>query len=348
MQSFFDDRDQHVNGDGSPDLGFDGIFAVPVESFDAKMLLDPAEEGLDLPSASVQLGDSQSRQMGVVGQEHESLCGVGVFEPDVPQLVRITSGTVDAGEHHGLVTDQPAVAINRMRVESSHPGVGFGAQYEVAAQAMEAMKPLEVKIGAVHHVDGAEFGHELVEDVDVMGFGFGNVDEGGDVSLQVQQGMDFNASLGGAKRRPPEQRQAKVDGSRVKCVDGFGELQLEILCVIQWAGDADQPLGEVGVHLPVAKLVGLGQGTERHAAGDAEMVEFFAVRLQTDDGVAQACALRQLSDCHHPELLGATESAHSVVAVVTPHATLKRVPGQLVHDLGENETSFVHDLHTPC
>ena len=44
-----------------------------------------------------------------------------------------------------------------------------------------------------------------------MGFGFGNVDEGGDVSLEVQQGMDFNASLGGAKRRPPEQRQAKVD-----------------------------------------------------------------------------------------------------------------------------------------
>ena len=121
-----------------------------------------------------------------------------------------------------------------------------------------------------------------------MGFGFGNVDEGGDVSLEVQQGMDFNASLGGAKRRPPEQRQAKVDSSRVKCIDGFGELQLEILGAIQWAGDADQPLREVGVQMPVTKLVGLGQGTERHTAGDAEMVQFFAVRLQADDGVAQA------------------------------------------------------------
>ena len=121
------------------------------------MLLDPAEKGLDLPAASVELGDRQNRQMGVVGQEHQCLCGVGGFELDPPQLVRITFGTVDSGEHHGLVTDQPGVAINRMRVESSHLGVGFGAQHEVAAQAVEAMKPIEVKIGAVHHADGAEF-----------------------------------------------------------------------------------------------------------------------------------------------------------------------------------------------
>ena len=132
---------------------------MPVESFDPKMLLDPAEKGFGLEAASVQLGDRQSRQMGVVGQQHEFLCGVGVFELDTPQLVRITICTVDAGEHHGLIADQPAVAINSMRVESSHLGVGFGAQHEVAAQAVEAMKPLEVKIGAVHHVDGPEFGN---------------------------------------------------------------------------------------------------------------------------------------------------------------------------------------------
>ena len=79
-------------------------------------------------------------------------------------------------------------------------------------------------------------------------------------------------------------------------------------------------------HMPAAKLVGLGQGTERHAAGNAEVVKFFALRLQADDDVAQACTLRQLSDCHHTELLRATECAHSVVAVVASHAMLEDMP----------------------
>ena len=91
-----------------------------------------------------------------------------------------------------------------------------------------------------------------------------------------------------------------------------------------------------------------GLGNDPIYSDPAEMVEFFAVHLQADDGVVQACALCQLSNCHYTELLSATESAHSVAAIAASHATLESVPRQLVHDLGENETSFVHDLHTPC
>lgn len=95
------------------------------------------------------------------------------------------------------------------------------------------------------------------------------------------------------------------------------------------------------------KLIGLGQRSEQYAASDAEVVGIFAVH-QADDGVSQTCALRELSDCHHPELLCATESADFVITVVASRATLKRVSGQLIHDLCESETSFVHDVRTLC
>ena len=71
----------------------------------------------------------------------------------------------------------------------------------------------------------------------------------------------------------------------------------------RWAGDADQALCEVGAYPPVVKLVGFGQCAEQHVADDVEVVEFFAMRLQADNGVARTCALHQLSDYHHPELL---------------------------------------------
>ena len=61
MKPLFDNGDQHVSGDGAPDLRFDRVLAVADEAFDTQMLLDPLEEQFDLPAAFVQCG-GQCRQ----------------------------------------------------------------------------------------------------------------------------------------------------------------------------------------------------------------------------------------------------------------------------------------------
>ena len=48
VELFFDDGDEQVDGDGDPDLSFDGVLAGPVESLDAQMLLDPFEQQADI------------------------------------------------------------------------------------------------------------------------------------------------------------------------------------------------------------------------------------------------------------------------------------------------------------
>jgi hypothetical protein len=48
------------------------------------MLFDPLEEQLDLPTALVDLGDSEGRQREFVGQEDESSVQFGVVESDAP------------------------------------------------------------------------------------------------------------------------------------------------------------------------------------------------------------------------------------------------------------------------
>ena len=69
MQTFFQNGDEHVNGDGGPDLGAHRIGRRAVKSFDTQMLLDPFEEQFDLPASAIELGDGQRRDGKVVGQE---------------------------------------------------------------------------------------------------------------------------------------------------------------------------------------------------------------------------------------------------------------------------------------
>ena len=59
-ESFFDDGNEHIDRDGNPYLGFDGILHGAVEDLDPQVLLDPFEEQFHLPSAPVQFCDSQS------------------------------------------------------------------------------------------------------------------------------------------------------------------------------------------------------------------------------------------------------------------------------------------------
>src|SRR5271168_4781709 len=65
------------------------------------MLLDPLEEELDLPTASIQIGDRQSGQREVVGQEDQSLAGLWIFEADASQRRLETFVRVKSREHDG-------------------------------------------------------------------------------------------------------------------------------------------------------------------------------------------------------------------------------------------------------
>ena len=62
METFSNDGDKDIGGDGNPDLGLYRIFGSSVEGLDAEMLLDPFEEQFDLPSAFVKFGYGRCRK----------------------------------------------------------------------------------------------------------------------------------------------------------------------------------------------------------------------------------------------------------------------------------------------
>ena len=99
MKFLFNNGNQHVRGDGAPDLRLHRILAVADETLDAQMLLDPFEVQFDLPAALVKNGDGQCGQGRIVDQEQQRLAGFRIFETDAPEFESQGPG------HEGMVDE---------------------------------------------------------------------------------------------------------------------------------------------------------------------------------------------------------------------------------------------------
>ena len=174
------------------------------------MLLDPFEEQLDLPAVAVKFRDRERGQGEIVGKKDQRpvLLLIPVF--DSSQGIGVAVNCLDAGKPNGLVADQPCRSVHRTGIQPVPLGVGFGPDDKERAVLMHEMESGKIEIGAIHDIEGAGFGNQDVEDVDIVQLSIGNVHECGDMATQVQQGMEFDRRLGLAERNPGKQVQAQM------------------------------------------------------------------------------------------------------------------------------------------
>ena len=92
MKTLFQDGDEPIDGDGTPDLRAPGVGARAVKGFDAQMLLDPFEEQFDRPAAMIQRRDGQRGHGEVVGQKDQGLAGFAIAIAAAPQRGGDNSG----------------------------------------------------------------------------------------------------------------------------------------------------------------------------------------------------------------------------------------------------------------
>ena len=71
------------------------------------MRLDPFEEQLDLPPASIEFGDREGRHRDVGGAKDQRLVGLGLLEPNASQRSLEARVRRAAREDDGLIADQP-------------------------------------------------------------------------------------------------------------------------------------------------------------------------------------------------------------------------------------------------
>ena len=92
---------------------------------------------------------------------------------------------------------------------------------------MQDVKAREVDVAAIHDVDGACFGDQQIESVNVVQLAVRDVNEARDVAAQIEQRVHLHRRLGGAKVRPWKQRQAQIDGRGIQSIDRVGQFHTQ-------------------------------------------------------------------------------------------------------------------------
>ena len=159
---------------------------------------------------------------------------------------------------------------------------------------MQRLQPGEIEIAAVDDNDRARWPVNQVEHVDVVHLASRDMDENGNRTAQIDDGVGFDGRLGRAEIRPGKQCQTKIDGRGVQRIERFLEAQTDVLALMQFDRYGDQPMAERFEYSPVASLVGIGQGGTGNLAANPDVVKLGALRVQTSHQIAQALASGEL------------------------------------------------------
>ena len=137
FQSLFDDGDEHVDRDGDPDLRLHGVLGCAEELLDPQMLLDPFEEQLDLPAASIQLRDVKAGKAKLLVRNTSVLPVFGIVELDAAQRRRKPGGNRSRSTQSSGRRSAP-LTVDRMRIATLAFRFDFAACDKKAARVVQA------------------------------------------------------------------------------------------------------------------------------------------------------------------------------------------------------------------
>ena len=130
MQAFFGDGNQHIGANGYPYLCLHRVLAGAKKHLDAKVLLDPLEEQLHLPTLPVQVGNHVWLQREVVGQKYQAFAFV-VFDYNAAQCCGVVRAGLVPRQHTRLIADHRCIdSVHRMRIAPLELGIALGAGHK--------------------------------------------------------------------------------------------------------------------------------------------------------------------------------------------------------------------------
>jgi hypothetical protein len=343
MQTFLDDSDEDVSSDRDPYLRLDGILAGTQKGFDTQMLLDPFEEQFGLPALLVKCCDHLWLEREIVGQQGEAFPGL-VPDHDTPQRRRIILARLENRQYARLIAQDVARgSIDWMRIAPFELGIAFCSGNKEGVRHMQLVQPGKIQIAAIRQILRAGFDHQIVEDVDLVGLAVGDVNEAGDGAAQIEQRLQFDGRLGGSKRCPWIHRQAQIDRGGIERIDRRVEAHAQRFVGIQRAGYRNQMLGQIGIDLPGARRIRIGQRIARNGrAAKSHVVQPVCLRTQIDFDIAQRFSMGQLRKRHREELIQTGKILDLVLAPMGCHAAPKSRQRQISHELRKNEFALMH------
>lgn len=246
-----------------------------------------------------------------------------------------------------MVAHNPCGFVHWMGIKPATLEIGLGSDHEESRGLGNSIKSGEIRVAAIHDVESACFHRNDVQNVDLVEFSVGDVDEARDIAPQIQQGMKSDGPLCCPEVCPGKNGQAQIDRRCIQGVNRVLKFHCQRFLLVEFPGDADQMMGKKGVDAPVPHLVRFRQGAAGNLAADAHVIELVVLCPKAGFDVPQALPIRQLCESHNAELVQAGEIFDAEVALVLLHAALKGFQRHEVHDLGKYKRACIHEHSFP-
>ena len=146
-----------VCADGDPDLGLHCVFAQAVEGFDAKVLLDPLKEELDLPAGFVDLRDHNGADLEVVGYEDQAFSGFCIQKAYSAQVATVEAFGFRSVETDRLIGSQSSGLVYRARFANVVFHVDLRPGHEERQSRMNPIETGEIDVSAIHYIESSSF-----------------------------------------------------------------------------------------------------------------------------------------------------------------------------------------------
>ena len=121
----------------------------------------------------------------MIGQEYKRLAAVGILESDSSQILGVMTVTEETIQENSLIANNSGGSIDRSRIEASGVEIRFGSGNKEAAGLVQSMETGEVQVTSIHDVERTRLWDQNVENIDVVPFAIGNMDEAWDCTFDI-------------------------------------------------------------------------------------------------------------------------------------------------------------------
>ena len=339
--------DDAVSADGRIDLYSDGSLGVTPECRDPKVLFDPFEEKLHLPSVLVEEYNLFGSQEEIIGVKDKASLQVGDIRYYAPYPGWVIGSIALARKPDGIVLKDISILRHIHAVFNHELRLGFLSYYKEGSELLNLMKPLQIPVSPVEYISGQRLIINDIRCIDIMNRGIGDVYHNRNLCHYIKLGMQFNAGLRTSELRPVVNTHTKVYRGGIKGIELSTDTKFPVYPSL--LSHRYHVIGELLEHMPVT--IGIASGK------DITVYRFFAKTEMK--GLLAMCRsyIREFTETSTPEQLSEHKdkqlspirqlpSEGSILNLMFGamlHDSFKFAFWQKVNNLTENVSSCIHE-----
>lgn len=329
------------------DLYSDGSLCVTPECSNPKVLFDPFEEKLHLPSVLVEEYNLFCRQEEVVCVKDKTSLQVGDICHYASYPGWVIGCIAFAGKADSIVLENIPILRYIQTVLYCELRFGFLSYDKEGSKFLDLMKSLQIPVSAVEYISGQRLIINDIHCIDIMNGGIGDVYHNRNLSHNIKLCMQFDAGLGTSELCPAVDTHAKVNCGGIKRVELAADAELPVYPGL--LSQHNHMIGELLEHMPITIGIASGENiTVYRFLAETEMKGLLAMCRGDIRELTETSTSEQLTEHEHKQLspirqLPSEGSVLNHIFGAMPHDSFKFAFWQKVDNLAENVSSCIHE-----